>query len=133
MLKKIVLLLTLLIELSSFSQSLYDIDNITEIDITFSDPNWDATMDTYYSNDLDELLMASVLINGVSFDSVGVTYKGNSTYNATNAKNPIKLVLDAVYDQDFQGYQTLKLSNGQKDPSFVREVEFNWVSKLVVR
>ena len=56
-------------------------------------------------------------------DSVGVKYKGNSTYNANNAKNPINIALDYVQaNQDYQGFRTIKLSNGQKDPSFVREV-----------
>ncbi|MEO9534226.1 MAG: CotH kinase family protein [Crocinitomicaceae bacterium] len=112
--------------LSSFcvqAQSLYDIENITEIYITFEDANWDATMDTYYANDVDELLYGACSINGIDYDSVGVAFKGNSTYNASNDKNPLKIKLAEVYDfQNHQGFRTLKLSSGQKDPSFVREV-----------
>ncbi len=107
----------------SFGQELYDIDNITEIRITFTDTDWDATMDTYYANDLDELLYGSCEINGEMYDSVGVSYKGNSTYNASNIKNPLKIKLADIYDfQAYQGYETLKLSSGKNDPSFVREV-----------
>lgn len=106
-----------------FAQDLYDIGHITEIHISFDDPNWDATMDTYYDNDQDELLFATVTINGVQYDSVGVAYKGNSTYNPNNLKNPLKIKLAEVYGfQEYHGCQTLKLSNGNKDPSFVREV-----------
>ena len=118
-------LILLALALSSFcakAQSLYDIDNITEIYITFEDANWDATMDTYYANDADELLFGSCTINGTAYDSVGVSFKGNSTYNASNSKNPLKIKLAEVYDQDHQGFQTLKLSSGKNDPSFVREV-----------
>lgn len=105
------------------SQDLYDISNITEISITFDDANWDATMDTYYANDLDELLYGSCIINGISYDSVGVAFKGNSTYSANNDKNPLKIKLADIYDlQNHQGYRTLKLSSGKNDPSFVREV-----------
>ena len=106
-----------------FAQDLYDIDHITEIKIYFDDANWDATMDSYYANDQDELLYGTCEINGVNYDSVGVAYKGNSTYNENNLKNPLKIKLAEVFDfQQYHNCQTLKLSNGFKDPSFVREV-----------
>jgi len=121
--KKLVLACLAVIPNFLWSQDFYAIDNITEIKLYFDDANWDATMDDYYANDLDELLYGSAIINGQSFDSVGVTYKGNSTYNANNSKNPLKIKLAEVYDwQHIQGYQTIKLSNGRNDPSFVREV-----------
>lgn len=121
--KIIALILSLLIGSSwLFAQDLYDINNVTIIELTFDDPNWDQTMDTYYSNDLDERLLASCTINGISFDSVGVKYKGNSTYSANNAKNPLNIKLNHIIgSQDYDGWYTLKLSNGDKDPSFVRE------------
>lgn len=106
-----------------YAQNLYDIDNITLIEIEFTESDWDAIMDQYYANDIDERLVASSFsINGTSYDSVGVKFKGNSTYSADNAKNPLNIKLNYILDQDFQGYKTLKLSNGSKDPSFVREV-----------
>ena len=106
------------------AQDLYDIENITTIELNFSDLNWDQTMDTYYSNGNDERLIAETCyVNGVLYDSVGVKYKGNSTYSASNSKNPLNIKLDYIKDnQDYDGFYTLKLSNGKKDPSFVREV-----------
>ena len=106
----------------SFGQDLYDIDHVTVIELEFSVSNWDAILDNYYANDLDERLIASCTINGLSFDSVGVKYKGNSTYSANNLKNPINISLDHIIQQDYQGFETIKLSNGKNDPSFVREV-----------
>ena len=79
-------------------------------------------MDNYYANGMDERLIGICKINGIQYDSVGVKYKGNSTYNANNAKNPMNIKLDHVLNQDYQGYETIKLSNGRNDPSFVREV-----------
>jgi hypothetical protein len=77
----------------------------------------------YYANDIDERLVAvSFTLNGESCDSLGVKFKGDSTYNENNAKNPLNIKLDYIEDQQFQGYKTLKLSNGQKDLSFIREV-----------
>jgi hypothetical protein len=113
----------LLICNATIAQNLYDLNSITEIYIEFNETNWDAILDQYKSNDLEERLIASsVTINGVAYDSVGIKYKGNSTYNANNAKNPLNIKLNYILNQDYQGYKTLKLSNGFRDPSFVREV-----------
>ena len=69
------------------------------------------------------MIADSVRINGVTFDSVGVKYKGNSSYNANNNKNPIHLELDYIKgSQDYQGYTDIKLQNGFSDPSMIREV-----------
>lgn len=104
------------------SQDLYNNTTVGTIEISFSQSNWDQILDTYYANGNDERLIATVIINGESFDSVGVKYKGNSTFNPNNTKNPFNLKLDEFINQDYQGYTTLKLSTGDKDPSFVREV-----------
>lgn len=122
--KKFSLLLVSIFGTWLFAQNdLYDMDQITLIEIEFSTDDWDAILDDYKTTGSDEVLPATVTINGYVFDSVGVSYKGNSTYSASNAKNPLNLELDYVYDlQYFGGYKTLKLSNGKNDPSFVREV-----------
>lgn len=104
------------------SQNLYDIDHISNLEITFEISNWDNVLDQYYANDDGERLLATVTIDGVTFDSVGVRYKGNATYSSGNDKNPFNIKLDHIKDQDYQGFETLKLSNGSHDPSFVREV-----------
>ena len=111
------------ISFSSFPQDIFDI-GIRKIEIFFNEPNWDDTLDVYYANDIGERLIAdSILIDGISDQDVGVKYKGNSSYNVNNAKNPISIKLDYVHNgQSIDGYNVLKLSNGFKDPTFVREV-----------
>ena len=108
---------------SSFSQDVFDV-GIRNIDIYFSQTNWDDSLDTYYANGLSERLVAdSILIDGVMDDKVGIKYKGNSSYNVANVKNPMNIKLDYVNNgQSIDGYNVLKLSNGFRDPSFVREV-----------
>ncbi len=121
--KKLVSLIVLFISAStSFGQGVYDINSITLIEINFVESDWDAIMDANYAADLDERLIGTCSINGQFYDSVGVAFKGNSTYNATSLKNPLNIQLDYVLDQKYQGYSTFKLSNGSKDPSFIREV-----------
>ena len=106
-----------------YSQSFYDINTINTIEITFEESNWDALLDQLVNNGEEERLMGSVNINGQVFDSVGVRYKGNSSYNSNQVKNPLNIKLDYIInDQEIEGFGTLKLSNVYKDPTFVREV-----------
>ncbi len=103
-------------------QSFYDINTINTIEITFEESNWDYLLDQLVSAGQEERLMGSVTINGVVYDSVGVRYKGNSSYQPNQVKNPLNIKLDYVIsDQEIEGYGTLKLANGFKDPSFIRE------------
>ena len=121
--KTVVLLVLISSTLVSFSQDVFDI-GIRKIEIFFNEPNWDDTLDVYYANNIGQRLIAdSILIDGISDQDVGVKYKGNSSYNINNMKNPISLKLDYVHNgQSIDGYNVLKLSNGFKDPTFVREV-----------
>ncbi len=106
----------------SFAQSFYDISTVQTIEITFSQSNWDYMLDTAKAGSDGYIMAQSVSINGIIYDSVGVKYKGNSTYNPGFIKNPFHIELDAYKEQDHQGYTDIKLSNVAKDPSFLREV-----------
>lgn len=103
-------------------QNLYDINTIQKIEITFLQSNWDYQLDTAKAGSESFIMAQKVVINGISFDSVGVKYKGNSTYNANQKKNPFHIELDTWKNQDYQGFTDIKLSNVAKDPSFLREV-----------
>ncbi len=105
------------------AQDFYASDAIQEIRIYFSQPNWDYLLDSLNAADEDARLIAPlIVINGVEFDSVGVKYKGNSSYNPNRPKNPFSIDLNEVIEtQDYQGHTLIKLSNGFKDPTFLRE------------
>ena len=60
------------------AQNFYDQNTIQKIEIQFTQPNWDYQLDTAKSGAEGYIMAASVTINGVYFDSVGVKYKGNS-------------------------------------------------------
>jgi hypothetical protein len=104
------------------AQELYTLNQIQQIEIFFAQSNWDQLMDAEMSGNENYLLADSVRINGVVFTQVGVKYKGNSSYNPNNAKNPLHINLDYVLDQHYQHYTDLKLGNSFSDPSFLREV-----------
>ena len=105
------------------SQDFYDINTINTIEITFAESNWDYLLDQLYGEGDEERLIGTIAINGEVFDSVGVRYKGNSSYTANQVKNPLNIKLDHIIDdQSIEGYGTIKLANAFKDPSFIREV-----------
>jgi hypothetical protein len=120
--KKLLLAAALLSAFTGKAQSFYDMNTIQTIEINFSETNWDYLMDTAAAGYESNLMAQWVKINGIQYDSVGVRYKGNSTYSPSQVKNPFHITLDAYKDQDHQGYTDIKLSNVAKDPSFVREV-----------
>jgi len=113
----------LLQSLNGFSQpSLYDIGQIQQIEITFTQANWDFQLDTAKAGADGYIMASQVRINGVVFDSVGVKYKGNSSYSVASNKNPFNISLDEYINQDYMGHSTIKLSNCYQDPSMIREV-----------
>ena len=88
----------------------------------FFQANWDYQLDTSKAGAEGYIMAQSVTINGTKYDSVGVKYKGSSSYDPTNKKNPFHFALDKYKDQSYQGFTDIKLSNGYSDPSMIREV-----------
>jgi len=122
-----VLLFFALIEFPAvaFSQSdFYNIRKVQEIRINFYDAHWKTTLDSLFAaGNSDIRIGADVTINGTVFHRCGVRYKGFSSWNSSETKNPFNIDLDfSIKNQNYQGYTTLKLSNGIYDPSFIREV-----------
>lgn len=124
-----VLFLAYSLFLSAQTKDLYDMEHIPEIKVNFSQENWDYKLDSLKQLGLDDRLVAThVTINGVRYDSVGIRYKGNSSYfnvkSLSLPKLPFNIKADFVKDgQRFPGgYKTIKLSNVFRDPSFLREV-----------
>ena len=86
----------------SFADTFYDTNTIQTIKIVFTESNWDYKLDTAKAGSESYIMAASVTINGIPYDSVGVKYKGNSTYNSRQIKNPFHIELDTYKDQDYE-------------------------------
>lgn len=104
------------------AQTFYDLNTVQKIEITFAQSNWDQLLDNEKASTENYIMAQSVTINGQVFDSVGVKYKGNSTYRANQTKNPFHIELDTYKDHIYETYTDIKLSNVANDPSFLREV-----------
>lgn len=127
--KQILLLFFFSFLLSGVSaQNIYDVNRIQELKIYFKDSNWDKTLDSLKQLKTKKRIEADVKLNGITYRSCGVRFKGNSSYNATRNLFGKKLPLNIKSDfknknQTFSGgYDRLKLANGFRDPSFIREV-----------
>jgi hypothetical protein len=103
---------------------LYDEEKILEIRLYFDQPNYWQLMTTNYQTKTD--LPAQMVVEGVSYDSVGVRFKGQTSYFANNSqKKSFNISLDfALPDQRLMGYKTLNLNNSFQDASFMREMVY---------
>lgn len=130
--KKIIIISVIIFRpIFSFSQNPGDITFqsaiVHDINITFTEPNyWDSLM--YYKQYADSFnlstqpMMANVIIDGTTINSIGVSLKGNSSFGYPGQKKPIKLSFNEyVSGQRFDGLKTIILNNNFFDPTYMRE------------
>lgn len=55
---------------------------INTLELKIEQSDWDSQLDKLVSNGKEERLLATAYVNGIEYDSVGVRYKGNSSYNS---------------------------------------------------
>jgi hypothetical protein len=95
---------------------------IHTLSLRFSQPRYWDSLTFYYSEGKERTLAATAVINGVVFDSVGVRFKGNSSYSHPNNKKPFTITLDEYRrDQRWDGVKSIHLNNGYSDPTMIRE------------
>ena len=120
-------LFTLLCTRGRAQQDLYALDNIVEVELTMHDDHWKKKLNAWKKQNLGKRTLATLKVNGVTYDSVGVRLKGNSSYFAPVKEEKKKLPFNIKVSytdekQMVQGkYRTLKLSNVYRDPSYLRE------------
>jgi hypothetical protein len=122
-LKKLVFILAFLItgHQKMAAQSFYDTAHIASIHIYFPFSDWRTRMDTAKAGEEGYIQADSVVIDGKKYNNPGVKFKGNSTYSKNRLKNPLHIKLDYLKNNDHQGYDDIKLSNGWSDNSMIRE------------
>jgi CotH kinase protein/Lamin Tail Domain/Secretion system C-terminal sorting domain len=100
----------------------YDEAVIQQIRIQLPQTNYRTLLAANYAAKRD--LGGTMWINGVKYDSVGVRYKGQTSYQrVTNDKKSFNISLDYKYpNQNIDGYQSFNFNNTFEDPSMMREV-----------
>lgn len=109
---------------------LYDESIMRTLFLEFPDEDWFAEMADFYKTDVE--IPADLTVDGVTYKSVGVSFRGNSSYNMTrnSDKKPLNISIDyADPKQKLYGYKTLNLLNGNSDPSFIREVLYSKICR----
>jgi hypothetical protein len=112
---------------SSNAQNLFDINDISTVEIFFYDSNWDHLLDSLATLNSGTgsgtgRILADVIIDGQSYDSCGVRFKGNSSMDVNSDKNPFNIDLNyTIASQEHLGKDKIKLANCFTDPSMVRE------------
>ena len=121
------LLLTLFFNMTVlFSQNLFDPYSVHTLEIDFYNPAYDSVLQARWKQDDKSYELATIRFNGEALDSVGVRYKGNSTFwwarTVRSPKFPFNIDFNLIYDnQELLGYNKIKLSNSIFDATFVRE------------
>ena len=134
------LLVLLALPMFGFGQTLYnpqdlydspggffDEDSLRVINLEFYNSNYHAYLVNAWYYNPDELIPAKLILNGTTYDSVGVRYKGNSTFclpnDNFNPKVPYNIDMDYFIDgQELLGYKKMKLANAYMDPTFVKQI-----------
>lgn len=123
--KKIIFFgITLSLCFSSFAQYpgdyLFSSPIIHTVKIYFSQPGWYDSLIAY--KPLDIKMRGNVEIDGYLINSVGISFKGNSSFNVPSKKKSWKIDFNEfVSGQTFDGVKVINLNNGFKDPTFLRE------------
>lgn len=103
-------------------QGLYKQDEMKTIYLEFSQSNWWNQLTSNYNSGAD--LAATMIVDGVTYEQVGVGFKGQTSYMMVNGeeKKSFSIKTDAFIDgQTCQGYKTFNLNNCFDDPTFLRE------------
>lgn len=111
----------------SFSQNpgdaTFSSPDIHTIKFYFSQTSWWDSLISYYP--ADKKMLGSVDIDDTYIDSVGIQFKGNTSFNKDSLKNPFKIDFNEfVAGQKYDGLKVINLNNGTCDPTFMREKVF---------
>ena len=108
---------------------LYDDNTLRTLYLRFHDEDWYEQLGDFYRTDVD--VPADLIVDGKIFKSVGVRFRGSSSYfTVENEKKSFNIAINANNDgQRLLGYKTLNLLNGHADSSFLREVLYSRIAR----
>ena len=129
-------------DLSYVDDGFYSESTIDTIFLYFNQIDYWSQLQSNYCDKIN--IPATLIFNNEVYDSVGVRFKGQTSYFSTNGnqgngpggggpggggpgntvetdKKSFNIELDWIVDQDINGYETINLNNCFQDPSFLRE------------
>ena len=109
---------------------LYDEKTLRTLYLRFPNADWYAELSDFYRTGVD--VPADLIVDGQLYPSVGISFRGNSSYqmHRDSKKKSFNIAIDYDHkNQRLYGYKTLKLLNSASDPSFIREVLYSRISR----
>lgn len=110
-----------------FGKDFFTKDVIHTIRIHLPQCNYWDSLSTYKrlqdSLEVAQYMQANISINGKTYYSCGIRFKGESSYEFyPSRKKPFRIKFDKyIKGQDFNGLEDLNLTNNFKDPTMLRE------------
>lgn len=101
----------------------YEKTIIRDIHLDFPQPNYWSLLTSNYETETE--IPASMTVDNVIYDSVGVRFRGNTSYFTigNSPKKSFAVSTDFIHDdQEMEGYKNFKFNNAHQDASFMREV-----------
>ena len=108
------------------SGGLYEPTILRELHVDFHDPNYHNVLADFFYTNPSCRIPATVTLDGIVHDSVGVRYKGNSTFVLPNDNGSPKVPYNLDFNywvsgQKLMDYKKVKLANAWLDPTFAKE------------
>jgi CotH kinase protein len=129
--------LLLLINSDLLAQDFYG-TGIQEVRLEINDTRWEQRLDSLKRANPEARIIGTMWVNGSRFDSVGIRFKGNSSYFRTRKETLRKLPFNIKTDFKIKGQKmkeganSVRLSNAFLDPTFVRDpLGYEVVSKYM--
>ncbi len=112
--------------LCAVAQDFYG-QGVREVRLEINIPRWEARLDSMKNANPEARVSGTAWIDGMRFDSVGIRFKGNSSYYRTRKETYKKLPFNIKLDYRIktqklrEGQTSVRLSNAFLDPSFLRD------------
>lgn len=105
---------------------LYREDTVRAVYLNFSQANYWTLLTNNYPSQTP--IPASMVVDGVTYDSVAVRFKGQTSYSQLppgSQKKSFDVDMNGyIAGQDLKGYESLNFNNSFQDNSFMREVVY---------
>jgi hypothetical protein len=109
---------------------LYDQATLRTIFLTFENADWETELEAFHNTDVE--VPATMVVDGKTYKEVGLHFRGASSYSMVprGFKRSLNVTVDfADEKQELYGYRTLNLNNANGDPSLMRAVVYETISR----
>lgn len=108
----------------AYARKSFQKDQVMQIDIKVEQKDWDSMLENAAK---EEYVSCDITVDGITYDSVGIRPKGNSSLNmvardSTTNRFSFKLEFDHyIKEQTFMGLDKFVLNNVQADAAYMKE------------